>query len=397
MRDGPGVRVVANTTTIPPPLAWPPAPPYNNTVKDLGASPTLGACEAACVRYRNADVAPVSGWWRCQAFTWRDDGTCTGLVDATDWRPRSEHGSTSGRLTWPPTPCASDADCSLNGACDARVRACACDAAWRGDRCQSLALAPARQDSGLRAVDAGRNTSTWGGAVVYAGGEYHMWASEMIQHCGIDSWTTNSRVVHAASTDGVRFERDSVVFPAFSHEPNVVRAPTGEWLMLFTGAPPGSPPPTPCTQCADGRTRAGATCAGGPAGRGPTYLSWSASPTGPWSARERLFAAQANATAGADTNLAVTILANGSAVGIARMGGHVHLVRARHWRDAASYVGEWATPLLPATHGLEDPCAAIAPRSHRDCAPRPTRRVWQVRLRQWAWALPRRLSRAERG
>jgi hypothetical protein len=75
-----------------------------------------------------------------------------------------------------------------------------------------------------------------------------MWASEMKEHCGIDSWTTNSHVIHATSTDGAHFQRSfngtttpkstgtagtDEVWPAFSHEPNVVRAPTGEWVMYF--------------------------------------------------------------------------------------------------------------------------------------------------------------------
>ena len=69
-----------------------------------------------------------------------------------------------------------------------------------------------------------------------------------MEHCGIDSWTSNSRIVHDTSSDGATFSRRSVVFPAFSHEPNVIRAPGGEWVMYFTSSPPGKPPPPPCDQ-----------------------------------------------------------------------------------------------------------------------------------------------------
>lgn len=34
----------------------------------------------------------------------------------------------------PESPCTSDANCSLNGVCDAGSGLCACDAPWRGAR-----------------------------------------------------------------------------------------------------------------------------------------------------------------------------------------------------------------------------------------------------------------------
>ena len=80
--------------------------------------------------------------------------------------------------------------------------ACACDAAWRGDRCQTLALEPAGATDGLRLVsDGGVNVSTWGGSVLRdpATWLFHMWASEMGLHCGIDAWRSN----RCASTNAV--------------------------------------------------------------------------------------------------------------------------------------------------------------------------------------------------
>jgi len=197
-----------------------------------------------------------------------------------------------------------------------------------------------------------------------ATGLFPMWASEMGLHCGIDAWRSNSAVVHAHSQVGVRFERTGVVVPAFAHEPTVVRAPTGEWVMYYTGDPEGATPQPLCKQCVDGNTPANTTCGTGAAGIGPTFMIWAKSPLGPWSKPEVLFAAQANET-NADTNLAVVILANGSAVGIARTWGPptgviAHLVLATHWRDASSYVGRFSTLLFPNTtivpdSGLEDP------------------------------------------
>ena len=38
-------------------------------------------------------------------------------------------------------------------------------------------------------MDAGHNTSSWGGAVLKGpDGTYHMWAAEMTEHCGIGTF-----------------------------------------------------------------------------------------------------------------------------------------------------------------------------------------------------------------
>jgi hypothetical protein len=184
----------------------------------------------------------------------------------------------------------------------------------------------------------GANVSSWGGAVLLnddARPTYHMWASEMAEGCGIEAWQTNSRIVHATSADGVHFRRREVVFDTFAHEPTVARAPTGEWVMWFTGMPEGKPPPPRCMDCTGGNTPANTTCAGGYQTTGPTYLSWSKSPDGPWTTPQRLFAAQSGET-NLDTNLAAVILSNGSVVGIGRTGGDptgiiAHLVTAADW------------------------------------------------------------------
>ena len=186
-----------------PPLTWPPPPPYNHTVKELPAAPSADQCRQACAGYTNSEVSPVSGWSKCQSFTWLPDGRCVAIVDSDEWQLSPMKGATTGKLTWPSANCHSDADCSHNGVCSADAQ-CECIAAWRGDRCQTLALLPTRRQWGLRARDGGINTSTWGGAVLrdHDTGLYHMWASELLSHCGIESWTTNSHVVHATSTNG---------------------------------------------------------------------------------------------------------------------------------------------------------------------------------------------------
>jgi hypothetical protein len=297
-------------------------------------------------------------------------------------------------------PCATAADCALNGDC---VNAtCLCDAAWTTSAgaafgCATLALLPAARGAGLHSLDSGANTSSWGGSVLRdeATGQWHMWASEITAHCGINAWTYNSRIVHATSATPLgRFERDAEFAGVFSHEPTAVRDPTsGEWAVFYTSAIPSG---RAACNCSDGSTTAAceasnahnaapARCARscdlsdpnnqpyarlstliqqarpkyGP--QGPTFVSWAAAPAGPWSPPLRLFSEGARE---ADTNLAPLIFANGSLLGIWRThpgaapGSIPHLVRAAHWKNASSYVWD-ATPILPLQLpedvGLEDP------------------------------------------
>ena len=86
----------------------------------------------------------------------------------------------------------------------------------------------------------------------------------------------------------------------------MVRGPAGEWVMYWTALEPGAPVPPICHACTDGNTPADAPCAQAPGGTGPTYMSYAASPSGPWSKPAVLFQAQRNET-NMDTNLAVTI------------------------------------------------------------------------------------------
>ena len=166
----PHTSIFADTSNVPPTdpsglLEWPPPAPYSHTVKDLGsdAAQSLTACRDACIAYVNTEASPVSGWSRCQSFTYLPSplGTypqCVAVVDAGTWAPVALAGATTGRLSWPARACSNHGDCSFNGVCV--KSACVCDAAWRGDRCQTLAVKPAKTSFGLRLVDGGVNTSS---------------------------------------------------------------------------------------------------------------------------------------------------------------------------------------------------------------------------------------------
>lgn len=184
-----------------------------------------------------------------------------------------------------------------------------------------------------------------------------MWASEMANHCGINTWKVNSFIVHAtaSATDGkFAFQRvnDSItrsMFPVFSHEPTVVRGPSGEWVLYWSTYPNGHTLGPPCTNCTDGYTPPG--CGSPHGGSPPTFMSWSLSPEGPWSTPVAVLAAPW------DTNLAGVILTNGSFLGVARRSGMpVYLVTATNWKNVSSYQYHDTQPLfnLPPKISIED-------------------------------------------
>lgn len=159
--------------------------------------------------------------------------------------------------------CISDDDCSLNGVCLAG--SCHCVPEWRGHDCGTLNLLPARSDpeaAGFYEAHA----SSWGGSLVQEGSVYHMFASRMVNGCGLSEWTSNSAVVHLTASDAEGpYVLNSTVVPHFAHGPSVRRMQDGGFLMMHLGCGGGgsarncsSPPhpgpspvptPAPSTDC----------------------------------------------------------------------------------------------------------------------------------------------------
>jgi hypothetical protein len=275
--------------------------------------------------------------------------------------------------------CTTDAQCSLNGVCTSGT--CACDTAWRSSPnssfdCSILNLLNPVRGAGFHTIENGRNMSSWGGSALRDEntGTYHMFASQMVNHCGIGCWTQNSHVVRATSTtaDGA-YERvaegGGEVFPVFSHEPNAVRDPSsGEWALFFTMK---SPSGRRVCNCTDGSSLPGCGRGGD---EGPTVVSWAPNATGPWSTPLVLMDMAGGEP---DTNLAPVILPNGSLVGIWRTwgtrpecpnikgGSCPHLVTATHWKNASTYVFHNSS-LFPqlGTRGSEDPALYLDARGY---------------------------------
>jgi hypothetical protein len=312
----------------------------NRWVKLLGRAPSLEACSQLCLAHAS------SAGERCRSFSRytaqyaknsSEVGNCYGHVDPA-WLPLpvGDGSIDSGLVQW---PCEDDAGCSLNGKCvegnTAGSTACHCSTGWHGDRCELLKLAPVdRHVLGFNPNDAlnGGNMSSWGGSIQQVDGVWHMWASRFDNHCGVSTYLLNSRVVHAVSTTdsvlGPYKEKESVV-PPFAHEPDVVRAPTGELVMisvhgdlsmLKNGSRTGPYKPCECTV-------AGVPTGPCPGGcnschiQSPT-LTVASTPEGPW-----------NTTPiwpGGGENPSIWITKDGALWGMSR-GGHM-----------SAYAADWA-------------------------------------------------------
>ena len=270
------------------------------------------------------------------------------------------------------TTCKTGSDCSMNGIC--YVDRCVCEAGWTGTHCDQMSLKPANLKGGYDSPHNGGKTSSWGGGILKINGTFHMYAAEMMNFCGIESWEPNSRVVHATSKNAVGpYTFQSEVLKPFAHEPNVVMSPTGEIVIYVTLRHPDGYELANCTEPEP--IVPFAPEPPGPCGTPPprsTYMIYSSNPYGPWSEPELVLKANdskwANCPVMVDTNLAVAIREDGSALGIWRKCTNKpgkcesdcctfpHLLHASDWKDPSTYVPS-PVPMFPnmAAYGSEDP------------------------------------------
>ena len=147
--------------------------------------------------------------------------------------------------------------------------------------------------------------------MMYFDGLYHMFPAEMVESCGLSSWKTNSRIIHATSKrlEGpYTFQKE--VIGVWSHNPTIVKASDGTLLLLSAGygsdiSGSGMPPPEVCGPtgcCSNGASPCGIhrghPCNAtwppqpdpDPAARNPlgayrnftAYISPNGNPFGPW-------------------------------------------------------------------------------------------------------------------
>lgn len=164
--------------------------------------------------------------------------------------------------------CSSELDCRLNGACvDGR---CVCDQGWKGQFCQSLVVSPATLAYGFNNTLT-PNTSCWGGGPPYRdqNGTYHLFVTELANHCGMGTWGRMSQVAHTVSKNFEGpYQKIETPIPTESHNVYYAFSEVDKTHLIFHIGESNNPPScNPWLNCSDGTT---------PGGNGP------GKPSVPW-------------------------------------------------------------------------------------------------------------------
>ena len=91
---------------------------------------------------------------------------------AQQQQQQQQHNISDGGMLYP--ACSTDLGCSLNGVCTAGGD-CACDTPWTGPSCGVLAFKPSKLLKTLVPTTVAK--SSWGGSIIEADGEYHLYAN----------------------------------------------------------------------------------------------------------------------------------------------------------------------------------------------------------------------------
>lgn len=205
---------------------------------------------------------------------------------------------------------------------------------------------------------------------------WHMYAAEFENNCDISHWSPNSAIVHAVSSSGPLgpYERRGVAVKPFAHNPKVVRAPDGTWLMYTIGTPLA---PASLFNCSNESTSPAPRDAANSPGRTPKNLEsnvtlfTSASMGGPWTRFGIVLGPNDEGTWDEDTsNPSPWMLPNGTVLlmyrGCVVYGGGctkecIGIASAPHWRGP--YTRLRSSPIL-ANVSAEDPSMWVDKRGH---------------------------------
>ena len=336
--------------------------------------------------------------WNNAISTTTNDGEGSPKIDSNVYK-----GGSDG--------CITSADCAFNGECvkdnEGRLATkisfdpeapgvCQCFDGWKGATCEVLDVLPVDpQKVGL--VLPNHDSSTWGGSVVYdeESDLYHMFASEILYDCGLYSGTTNSQVIRAVSKSPYGpYEKVQVIVPVFAHDANIIRAPTGEFVLYVTALE--GVEPMDCrnqTQSIEvSSIRNGRYLRSSPRAKSgetvdivddeddvppkDTYMLWAPNPEGPWSEPVMVLNStiynsdywkKYNKTAKCDSNLNGIILPSDNNDGKQSFLGLwrrcetdelltiPHVMVASDWKNASTYQPILSPLFVLAGSGAEDP------------------------------------------
>ena len=132
--------------------------------------------------------------------------------------------------------CNTDEDCNLNGKCTIG-KTCVCVTPWTGNDCGELDFLPAVSPDG--ALYRKANTSSWCASTVQdvSTGLWHAVVAQMSDNCGLNSWQSNSQLVHVVSESGPTgpYLNETLIRLPFSHNSKLIQAPDRTYLIFHIG------------------------------------------------------------------------------------------------------------------------------------------------------------------
>jgi len=239
--------------------------------------------------------------------------------------------------------CSTNEDCNLNGVCT--NGACQCDYSWSGAACTTINFHPAPIGG---AYGYSPNVTAWGGIPVLVNGTYHLLNTEIINHCGLCTWGTNSRVIHATSSNILGpYTFSNEALPIWAHNPHIVvdrSSGSPVYLLFHIGTADGGVTPKVCSSDIDDNGASSYSKAALASG----VLHSAPSPAGPWTP-------QSPPGLGGCNNPAPYVFPNGTIYLVCAQGGE-NLWTAENWKGpwtghSLTYTGNpgagiWEDPFI---------------------------------------------------
>ena len=241
--------VVCNSSLVPFMDTVGTAIPGSSPVTLTGADATPEHCRSLCC----ADAA-------CGVFTFVTGQAAAGAANcwlkaeggqlgpSAPCARGGPYGCTSSvvRPDAPPSPgCISELDCQLSGLCVNGT--CDCDPGWKGAHCGQLDLLPNNSSGHFAyrppapAGAAAPYWNSWGASQPLrdAAGTYHLFATSILNGCGINVYTFNEQLVHATSASLLGpYSFRNVALNTTIINPHVLRVP--QQLVADAGAGAGA-------------------------------------------------------------------------------------------------------------------------------------------------------------
>lgn len=112
-----------------------------------------------------------------------------------------------------------------------------CDHPWGGSDCSVFRFQPAPVAA---AYGLSPKVTAWGGLPVLLDNTYHLLVTEIVNHCGLTAWGSNSRVIHATSNNLLGpYTYQNEAIPVWSHNPHIIvdrSSGTPVYLLFHIGS-----------------------------------------------------------------------------------------------------------------------------------------------------------------